>query len=587
MPGLVGFASQAPLSAKQLDARLEALENALTITHRHRVHRVLYGPRVGGAAICPAWQPAPVVQTPAGLTLWLDGTCFNREDLARRSNLRFQSDADFFLTAIADPLGRTLLKAIDGLFSAVVFDAHKNLLHIATDRYGLRPLYWLRTRNQIAWASETKAFFSLPDVSPHIDEEARETFFATGQLPAGRTFLSGIEPVPPGTRITFRLADGALTRERYWHWHDLTTTTGNHSLTDLTEELARLFIAAVERRATDHRPGLVLSGGLDSRAILAALPSAPRTYTFGKKNSPDVTIAARAAAVKNAPHTTLPLNAQNWLLPRISGVWQTDGALNLLHLHGIEHLHQIADDVDICFNGAGGDGLVGGGHLFPPHEVDTYLRDTLHLALDTHPAIAATLRETFNRTGSAHVFYIDWRMRSFTIHGPRFCLFQGMDYRLPFMDNAVQEFLYGLPLETKRHNRLYRAMLLSAFPAYFKTIPWQATGYPLSYPTWAIKGARLFRKLSRKKNRRDFADYPAWLRMPPARTLCETLLLNPRALMFEHVNASTVEHLWNEHLQGADRAETIGRYLTYELYLQQVFNGAYRTEEDAQKLVRQ
>lgn len=562
---LAGFVSQSPLTSRELTHSLTRMEESLVV--HQKAHRIVFVPHVAGVAFAPDWRTtSPICQTQRRHIAYLDGEFFNRTDLARSTT----SDPEFLVRAITGE--RELLNRIDGLFSGVVFDTHKNELHIITDRYGLRPLYWTRLGNRIAWASQTKAFLALPEFSPVIDPISRDMFFATGQLSPDRTWLKGVAPVPAATQMTFRISDGSLTQQRYWSWDEITPLSEHHNQRELAHELGVRFRTAVEQRTTG-RTGLALSGGLDSRAILAAMPGAPETFTFGHPDSEDVRIAAQAASVKNAPHTVLPLDDQNWLLPRISGVWYADGALDLIHMHGIEHLKQQKEACDISLNGAGGDGLAGAGHLFHPNGLSAYLKNKLHIKADR--SATQHLKTAFNEAGSAHAFYIDWRMRGFTIHGPRLGLLHGLEYRLPFLDNQVQEFLYSIPLQQKANNRLYRQMLLETFPEYFRNIPYQATGFPISHSSWTVKILRRLTGL-RSRTPHTFADYANWLRQSPGKNLCDHLLYN----------TSNTSKLWQRHLAGEDHTIILGRYMTYQLYLIQLFDGKYRTSEDVAELLK-
>ena len=562
---LAGFISQSPLPPRELTHSLTRMADSLVV--HQKAHRIVFAPHIAGAAFAPDWRTTPpVCQTQAGHIAYLDGEFFNSAALAQPAT----SDPEFLVQAITGE--SELLNRIDGLFSGVVFDIQKNELHIITDRYGLRPLYWTRQGNRIAWASQTKAFLTLPGFSPVIDPISRDGFFATGQLPPDRTWIEGVAPVPAATQMTFCISDGSLTQQRYWFWDEIAPLTGHHTQRELAHELGVRFRTAVEQRTTG-RTGLALSGGLDSRAILAAMPRTPRTFTFGHPDSADVRIAAQAASVKNAPHTILPIHSQNWLLPRISGVWYADGALDLLHMHGIEHLKQQKEACDICLNGAGGDGLAGAGHLFPSNKLPAYLKDKLHIRADRNTI--QHLKTAFHNAGSAHAFYIDWRMRGFTIYGPRLGLLHGLEYRLPFLDNQVQEFLYSIPLQQKANNRLYRQMLLHTFPEYFNTIPYQATGFPISHSSWTVK---ILRRLTGLRNRtpQTFADYANWLRQSPGKNLCDHLLYN----------TSNTSKLWQRHLAGEDHTIVLSRYLTYHLYLIQLFDGKYRTSEEVAELLK-
>ena len=171
---LTGFISQSPLDARELTRSLTRMADSLVV--HQKAHRIVFAPHIAGVAFAPDWRTvSPVCQTQTGHIAYLDGEFFNRPDNAI-------SDPKFLIQAITGE--REQLNRIDGLFAGVVFDTHKNELHIITDRYGLRPLYWTRMGNRIAWASQTKAFLALPEFSPVIDPIPATCF-----SPPGNCFL--------------------------------------------------------------------------------------------------------------------------------------------------------------------------------------------------------------------------------------------------------------------------------------------------------------------------------------------------------------------------------------------------------------
>ena len=459
---IAGFISQSPLGPRELGRLLNRMADSLVRGADQKANRVMVGPHIAGIAF--AAEGAPACETPA--IAWLDGEFFNHSGIAT-------SDAEFF--ARAAMAGRELLNPLDGIFAGVVFDPRKDELHMVTDRHGLRPLYYTRLGNRLAWASQTKAFLALPDFSPVIDPIARDIFLATGQLPADRTWLEGVLPVPPATRMTFRLAEGRLAQQTYWSWDEIAPIAGNPR--ELADELGTRFRTAVERRTT-RQTGLTLSGGLDSRAILAAMPHAPKTFTFGRPNSADVRLAARAASVKNAPHEVLPLHAQNWLLPRLPGVWWTDGALDLLHMHGIEHLNRQRAAYRICLKGSGGDGLAGAGHLFHPRDFAAYLKDKLHI--DADQDVLHHLETAFHNSGSAHAFLFFGACAGSTFTARAWASLKGSNTACPFSTIACKNFSMPFPCTKKPTIACTNACCCKPFPPTSKTSPGRPRDFP--YP---------------------------------------------------------------------------------------------------------
>jgi asparagine synthase (glutamine-hydrolysing) len=139
--------------------------------------------------------------------------------------------------------------------------------------------------------------------------------------------------------------------------------------------------------------------------------------------------------------------------------------------------------------------------------------------------------------------------------------------------------------------RLYRALLLQAFPRYYRTVAWATTGFPISWPWGARRAWRELRSLEERLSGRvgtvglrglaprGYTDYPAWLRQEPARSFVTSVLEASDALYPEYTARDEVVRLWREHLAGADHARALGHRLTLEIWLQQVFNGRYRQEE--------
>jgi len=590
MPGIAGFATTRAFATGHTRKILKDVQALLTHDSRYLLDALTCSSQVCGTRVhAGVLQPAPQPYSHSGLSIWLDGEFYNREEIAQEFGIQVDTDLALLVALFKCADRRTAFGRIDGIYSAVIHDQPARKLHLLSDRHGLRPLFWASYGSKFMWASEVKAFLVLPKFEPVLNPQALEEFLGIGYLIKAHTWFKGIQRLAPATHLTYDLQDGSVKECRYWWWDRISPHPERVDEREAAEELGRRFTRAVELRSgAEDRVGIVLSGGLDSRAILAAMPERRlpiSALTFGMAGSPDLRIARRVADLKGACHHIHAITAENWIAPRIEAVWWTDGLLNLLHMHGIEHLNDIKILFDVSLNGVGGGGLVGGVHLFAPEDFFAYTRHILGLDADRHPTLFESLREEFVRTGSAHSFCINHRIRSFSLHGPRTGTFKGVEYRLQFLDNGFQEMLYGLPLCLKMHNRIYRQMLLKAFPDYYRHIPWQSTGVPIAWPMWAIKASQAVQKVRRRirprsSESRNYTNYPTWIRCEPARSLFEALLLNSQALYPQYLSRSRVVHAWEMHLSGADRSEALGRFLTLELFLQQVFEGRWRTAQE-------
>jgi asparagine synthase (glutamine-hydrolysing) len=468
----------------------------------------------------------------------------------------FKQDPDF-----------SFLKKIDGVYAAVIYDSLKKKVYLITDRYGLRHLYWTVHQGCLQWGSELKAMLALPGFEPRVDCQAVKEFFEIGYLLEDRSLIEGAQLLPMGTFLTWDIKERSHQLKRYWGWDEIKPLTGVIDETEIAEELGRLFVNAVQRRCLkSERVGLGLSGGLDSRALLAAMPvydKAIHAVTFGKAGCDDFRIATRAARVKGAVHHFIEIDAENWLMPRLDGIWWTDGQFNLMHMHGMEGFYLGKELFDICLNGYGGDSIVGGCYI--GDEVDSQFSEL----------------EKINNRG-----------RRFILLGPKLGEVY-LEQRLPAYDNALLEMSMSVPGNLRENEYIYQKMLLKAFPRFYRNIPWQTTGVPIGWPNLAKKTVRFSKKAKHKFLRKmshfgvkysdpnSYTDYPNWIRKEPARTFFKETLINSTALFPEYISREKVHHDWERHLSGENFANNLCRYITFEIWLQQVFTGKYRPGEES------
>lgn len=562
MPGLVGFTCGGlpPEEARRPLERMRAL-----LSHaesRHHDELFCDGRVCATRTHTNIIQKGPQPHSAGGVHVWLDGEFYNREELARSLG---DGDAPPNDPALLLRLyGRgggdfDFLKRVDGIYSAVVYDAAAGRVHLVSDRYGLRHLFWAEHAGGIAWGSEAKAMLGLPGFEPRVDREALSDFIRFGHLTGDRTLFEGVELLPSGTVLTWDERARSLGRRRYWWWDEIKPLEDGVDEDELARELGRLFRAAVERHSrAGGRVGLTLSGGLDSRAILAAMPGGGEgvhAISFGKRDCYDVRVAARVARVTGATHHVAELDAGNWLTPRLEGVWFTDGQLNLMHMHVISVAPLARRLFDVSLDGFLGGAVAGDGYI-----------------------------------GSDAVWNLDNRGRRFISLGPA-VLRPFVEARLPFFDNRFLELTLAAPERLRGGYYLYRKMLLLTFPELFRDIPWQNTGAPIRWPR---PGENRWKRFADVRDgllaklrwyglagppARAYADYANWMRQEPARSLLGELLLGTSALHAEYVPREQVGAVMASHMKGRDRSEELCRFLTFEIWLRQVFLGEYRAAE--------
>src|SRR5205823_5085310 len=127
-----------------------------------------------------------------------------------------------------------------------------------------------------------------PWIDSRVDREQVPAYFALGYVPAPHTLHPGIMQVPAASVVTLDGTSLASPR-RYWEVPEFAAANNGVSWPEAASRARELFIASVRKRLVSDVPiGVLLSGGLDSSAIVAAMAQEGaeiRTFTAGLSDS--------------------------------------------------------------------------------------------------------------------------------------------------------------------------------------------------------------------------------------------------------------------------------------------------------------
>jgi asparagine synthase (glutamine-hydrolysing) len=230
----------------------------------------------------------------------LAGEIYDADDHRQRleaEGIRFEGNSQSELCLRAFKLhGRRFFAAVNGKFIVAIWEPAGHRLTIIGDRFAMLPLYYATTGNGLIFATEIRALLA-GGVERRVDEIAIARFFAFRQFMGDEAFIDGVRRLPPAGWLTFEPDKEHLCLERYWDARSL----AGRPLMDSGEALNQIdhaFTKAV-RRCTLGTPGLgvALSGGLDSRTILAAVPSSEplSCVSLGVPGAMDLRLAQRLA----------------------------------------------------------------------------------------------------------------------------------------------------------------------------------------------------------------------------------------------------------------------------------------------------
>jgi asparagine synthase (glutamine-hydrolysing) len=194
-----------------------------------------------------------------------------------------QSDTEVLLAAYLE-WGENCLSHLNGMFAFCIYDKTKNLLFLARDRAGEKPLFYTIKNNELRFASELKALLADSQFARRINSEALDCYLSMGYVPGQRCILEGVNKLPSAHAMIYQIDTGASKIWRYWDIPSPVKYNGNgkYNEKDLLEELEELLEDAVRRQLVADVPlSVLLSGGVDSSLITAlAIRSVPKLKTF-------------------------------------------------------------------------------------------------------------------------------------------------------------------------------------------------------------------------------------------------------------------------------------------------------------------
>jgi asparagine synthetase B (glutamine-hydrolysing) len=193
-----------------------------------------------------------------------------------------------------DKLGR--LAEANAQFCAALYDRRQHRLTLITDRLCTHALHVWRRDGELVFATQLYALIGDERVSRAVDPSAIAQLF-TMQRTFGRTTpLRDVAALPAAALVTF---DGkTIDERRYW---EMRWQVSSMSERETASALAGALLRSLVRQSSG-RIGMLLSGGLDSRTLLAAAPTPMPCWTTASYDNPELAIARETAARLGSAH---------------------------------------------------------------------------------------------------------------------------------------------------------------------------------------------------------------------------------------------------------------------------------------------
>ncbi|MBD8890798.1 N-acetylglutaminylglutamine amidotransferase [Roseibium litorale] len=219
----------------------------------------------------------PMTDAGLGLTLVFNGCIYNYQELrtelvAKGHLFASTSDTEVILKAFAE-WGRDCFSRFHGMFAVALHEHDSGRIHLARDRFGIKPLYYSEGNKRLAFASSLPALLAGGNIDKSIDRIALNHYMSWhAVVPAPRTILNGVRKLNAATVRTIE-ADGSYSDFIYWEpKFEKSSEDMNRSAEEWRDMVLESLRTAVRRRMVADVPvGVLLSGGVDSSLIVGLL----------------------------------------------------------------------------------------------------------------------------------------------------------------------------------------------------------------------------------------------------------------------------------------------------------------------------
>jgi asparagine synthase (glutamine-hydrolysing) len=320
------------------------------------------------AIIDVAGGDQPIFNEDGSVCVVYNGEIYNylelREQLrARGHHFATQSDTEVVVHAYEE-FGVECVSHLWGMFALALWDSRRQLLLLARDRLGKKPLvYYADAHGGLAFASELQALVSHPDVPREVDPRAIDDYLTYLYVPSPTTAFRNLKKLPPGHRLVWQA--GRITVERYWQVRFAEKLRLSED--EAVEQFGDLFRDAVRRRLIAEVPlGAFLSGGMDSSSVvaeMAELSSTPvKTFSigFGERDFDELAYARQVAEHFGTDHHELVVEPRAadilpMLVQHYGEPYGDSSAIPTYYVAKLTRQH-----VTVALNGDGGDELLAG-----------------------------------------------------------------------------------------------------------------------------------------------------------------------------------------------------------------------------------
>jgi asparagine synthase (glutamine-hydrolysing) len=211
----------------------------------------------------------PMFSADKRYVILLNGEIYNyielKEELKRKGYVFSSgSDTEVLLNSYIE-WGESCLDKLNGMFAFTILDTYTNELFAARDRFGIKPFYFYKDKNQFLFASDIPPLLKVLDKSKEPEDSIIFDYLVFNRTNhSEKTFFKNIIKLQHGHILTVRSGRVNINR-----WYCLPDQISHYESFQFNENnfLEELKSSINLQLRSDVPVGTCLSGGLDSSAI--------------------------------------------------------------------------------------------------------------------------------------------------------------------------------------------------------------------------------------------------------------------------------------------------------------------------------
>ena len=454
MPGIAGVISQRP------PHECESLMKGMVASMQHEafstsgIHSVpelgVYGGWVAHERSFAADQVFSNERS--DVSLILSGECFVDPEASAELKKRghhLGETAGTWLTHLYEEEGEEFFTNLNGLFSGLLIDKRQKNAFLFNDRYGVERIYWHQGEDAFYFASEAKALLRILPELRAFDDRGVAQFLTFGCTLELQTLFRGVQLLAGGSVWCFE--NGNCQRRKYFSpgiWESQSPLAVDTFQAELDKTFKRILPRYFR---SSSRIGISLTGGLDTRMIMAGHPPSEKLicYTFDgeKGRTLDARLAARIANACSLEHRTLRIGHDFFSdFPSLADrtVYITDGTFGVLGTHEIYLNAQARQLAPVRLTGNFGSEVLRGSSTFKPLSLSMQL-----FAPEFRPPVASAA-ESQIRDNQHAVTFAAFREIPWHLFGRLAAGRSQVTFRTPYLDNELVALAYRLPESLKK-----------------------------------------------------------------------------------------------------------------------------------------